>query len=86
MNRYEKASDRLFMWATNGYCALVFNSKEYKDIKAILQELVDRATPRKPIKDSYSISACSNCGCIFLKGKQNYCSECGQALDWGDEQ
>lgn len=81
MNKYQEALDRLFMWSTNGYCALEYGSKEYEDLKAILQELVDRATPKKPIKDSHSISACSNCGCIFLSGKPNYCSNCGQALD-----
>lgn len=85
MNKYQKALDRLLMWAANGYCALVFNSNEYKDIKAMLQELVDRSTPKKPITDSHSISACSNCGRIFLSGKPNYCSECGQAIDWGNK-
>lgn len=54
---------------------------------ALLQELVDRATPKKPINDS-----CPNCKnqnvCIqdincdynFLE----YCDRCGQAIDWSE--
>lgn len=71
MNKYQEALDNVHAeWGTSD-----------RDID-ILQELVDRSTPIKPIKDSHSISACSNCGRIFLNGKPNYCSECGQALDW----
>lgn len=99
MNKYQKALDRLFMWSTNGYCALVFNSKEYKDIKATLQELVDRSTPNKPIllhsgyDDGSEICDtwdCPTCGETFViegdTGKCNYCPNCGQKLLWDDKQ
>jgi hypothetical protein len=72
----------------------------------ILQELIDKETPKKPIKkvliDPYDydeqgvfknkIFQCPNCKntlvdeyeCIDYSG-QNYCSNCGQRLDWSDE-
>ena len=53
-----------------------------------LTELVEKATPKKPslIKDSYDdFYLCGVCGCV-LNYKRKYCSRCGQALDWGEEQ
>lgn len=58
-----------------------------------LQELVDRATPKKPemmrIKkyDGYNIGICE-CGNTIdtsLDDCANFCPNCGQALDWVDE-
>ena len=65
----------------------------------ILQELVDRATPEKPIllhsgyDDGSEICDtwdCPNCGETFVieddTGKCNYCPNCGQKLLWEDKQ
>lgn len=38
------------------------------------------------VMESYE---CPNCGCIYdfdTDGKLNYCHNCGQAIDWSDEQ
>lgn len=54
----------------------------------IIQELVDKATPKKPIRFKNSIymsnPKCPICKTIPHTGNQKYCDECGQALDWSD--
>lgn len=59
-----------------------------------LQELVDKATPKKPINQSTPVvrqGYCPNCkGELRKLGSRNevviegqlYCCSCGQALDW----
>lgn len=57
----------------------------------ILQELVDRATPIKPIKSEeqdiryVTKYECPNCHQYFTGRISKYCYHCGQALDWGEE-
>lgn len=56
-----------------------------------LQELVDKATPKKPIKDEPSriryipTYVCPSCGQRFSGMISNFCYHCGQKLDWSDE-
>lgn len=64
-----------------------------------LNELVEKATPKKPITDgsSYLPSCnkvqyiCPHCKQIMLRTicikahKPNYCYKCGGALDWGED-
>ena len=68
--------------------------KELEDIKSIilpiellhLQELVERATPKKvkQAKDMlYECPVCKNYTPPL--SNTNYCINCGQALDWGKE-
>ena len=67
-------------------------NKEYEDIKdnfETIKELVEKEKPKKPLK--YKLSnhleiVCPNCECyVNTKKKYNYCKECGQKLDWNDE-
>lgn len=60
---------------------------------SILQELVDKETPKKPLEfssnitnseDVYTFNACPNCR-KYLYVSQKYCDVCGQALDWSEE-
>ena len=74
---------------TLGYC-------EDKNLE-VLEELVERATPKKPINQSTPLvrqGYCPNCkGELRKLGSRNevvlegqlYCSSCGQALDWSEE-
>ena len=65
------------------------------DIEAI-QELVKRATPKKPINktknsnihyENCDIVICPHCGKrLKLKSKGKHCDKCGGALDWSDEE
>lgn len=90
MNKYQEALDLLFMWATNAYCALEADKDcaEY----LILKELVERATPKKPIKSEeqdiryVTKYECPNCHQYFTGRISKYCYHCGQALKWEEEE
>lgn len=77
MNKYERALENVRAeWGTSD-----------RDID-ILQELVDRATPEKPIEDEIqdiryvTKYTCPTCGGKFTGTLAKYCYHCGQALDW----
>ena len=83
MNKYEKALDNVSAeWGTSD-----------RDID-ILEELVDRATPKKLIK--YEELSCVNYVCPICENKYydsennrkyiKYCPNCGQCIDWSDKQ
>lgn len=57
----------------------------------VLQELLDKATPKKVIEDkTHPISTfyCPNCQKEFdvIQWHDEYCSFCGQRIDWSDEE
>lgn len=58
----------------------------------VLKELVERATPKKPIKHDKpdpkyrTLYSCPNCGVIYLSLHGDYCFHCGQALKWDEEE
>lgn len=66
--------------------------------KNILKELVGKTTPMKPFKRKelmvdYIIGTCPACGCgvdnnlIKLDDdKITFCENCGQPIDWSDEE
>jgi hypothetical protein len=90
MNKYQEALNDV-----------INNHKGFKvknDSFWLLQELVDKETPKKVEKDmvleecdfSFNvykkiIPICPSCKHIFLRKGQPYCSECGQKLDWSEE-
>lgn len=50
-----------------------------------IMELVDKETPKKPIRHTNSFYRCENCEELFQNHHyQNHCSNCGQALDWSE--
>ncbi len=62
-----------------------------KEVK-LLQELVERVTPKKPIvKNEFydelygDIKYCPNCNSMF-EYMDEYCSECGQNIDWSEDE
>lgn len=63
---------------------------EYKEDFDLLEELVERAKPMKPYFNCDDWH-CSKCDEIVFLGeweedttKPNFCSNCGQALDWSE--
>ena len=56
----------------------------------VLQELVDKATPKKVEKNIEGASYCHNCKVVVANkniiNDLNYCHYCGKALDWSDEE
>lgn len=90
MNKYQDSLDN-FVKALSHFT----NFKSIHDWKSDLQELVDRATPKKPKIRAFNEAelwdcadylvereACPSCGRKLLD-KDPYCYICGQALDWG---
>lgn len=84
MNRYKSALSDIM-------CCVPYG--KLKEQEEILKELVDRATPKKPIEYPSFASGykCPNCESnIVLHGSHKICptpccSWCGQALDWSEE-
>lgn len=70
---------------------------QYPNEFKILQELVDKATPKKlkskTDKDGRLLWVCPTCGDVYMKfwsdvetvQCRKYCDECSQAIDWSDE-
>lgn len=52
----------------------------------IIQSVMKKAIPQKPLPDNryYGNGKCPCCNAVFLDKTTNYCGNCGQALDWGD--
>ena len=49
-----------------------------------LYRLVDKEIPKKPNRNN---RYCGNCDVNrLIKGNDNYCSVCGQKIDWSDEE
>ena len=89
MNKYQDSLDN-FVKALS----LFTNCKSMQEWKSDLQELVDKAAPKKPdvnINNGY----CPNCHQAFglERTKEamirpywlSFCPYCGQAIDWSEE-
>jgi len=92
MNKYQEAINEII--ETSGE----FLTRQEKKSIEILQKLVDRATPKKPILEYVidgSYYKCSVCGALILervmaesvngdllKEDCSYCSRCGTKVDW----
>lgn len=91
MNKYEEALDTVKCKATTNNFICDSNKRrnlrtcrECDFVKAItdLEELVEKATPKKPIKvndPDFDIRTCPCCG-FRVVTHQNYCQGCGQKL------
>lgn len=93
MNKYQEALDRM-------YDNYVYGAKQKEDSYFKLQELVDRATPKKTIANHiYGLGGISKTNCPLCRMPQRkalhpveklvnpeYCPHCGQALDWSKDE
>ena len=83
MNKYKKALDRMDKNCDNyieNYienCNSVYTFSELEEDNLTLQELIDKDIPMK-IRSVKTISKCCT-KAIYLS---NYCSICGQRLNW----
>ena len=85
MNQYKEAFEYI-----KNYCELDDDCVKWplyqRSIKS-LKELVNKVTPKKPLKNRYDYLICPICtneienerGHVF-----KYCPKCGQALDWSE--
>ena len=92
MNKYQKALDYLAensMYETverSGKEILKEVTHEGIEAQELLQELVDRATPKKVVNKHpfKSFGWCPSCNCsISRRHYPKFCG-CGQALDWSE--
>lgn len=81
MNKYQNSLDN-FVKALN----LFTNFKSMHEWESDLQELVDKATPKKPKNWTVRYRGiefnCPVCNRLYTE-RVNFCSSCGQAIDWG---
>lgn len=91
MNKYENAIDIVARYCSDVRSGATPRMTLTNELD-ILMELVERAKPKKPVKDEPSrirlvqTYACPNCGKFFSGRLSKYCYHCGQALDWSDEE
>lgn len=62
-------------------------TQELARILSFAGEAIERQRPKRVFYNikNYECS-CPNCGWDFEYKYENFCSHCGQALDWGDEE
>ena len=105
MNKYQKALDELSYPHEDSSCGGckcgVSDCQDCKKALAVykLEELVEKATPKKPIS-KYIVDGrycvCPECGALLdeecllkthecLREGHQYCHVCGQAIDWSEE-
>ena len=64
-------------------------SRAFNEFEVEVRETMEKGKPMKPIKDKYGNSDCPVCNAyVEFSGNQSYykheyCSGCGQAIDWG---
>lgn len=76
----------------NAYAMAINALEEVQQYRAIgtpeeCREAVEKQKPSKPetTRLTIGIGRCK-CGVEFLDRKTNYCGNCGQKLDWSDEE
>ena len=99
MNKYQEAM-KIYSCLENECTVGNFTPLDYQKARLTLQELVDKATHKKPEekklirKDNYRDGTniprydwwCPNCHLEHISTNEiNYCPTCCQALDWSDE-
>lgn len=86
MNRYQEAWDFVKYKFYDG--DETQETDGYTDYKKenfmLMQELVDKATPKKPNHMGEGIGNCPSCN-SFVTNMDIYCPNCGQRLDWSEE-
>ena len=65
-----------------------FEMRISKDCYKGLVNALEKQIPKKPkyIDGDYDLPLCPSCGLSVDEDKEIYCSICGQALDWGDNE
>ena len=68
--------------------SVVYGDKEYLTMKLAV-EAVEKQIPKKPKKYPLADGQCPCCNSVFYsdwKPTENYCHNCGQEIDWSDEE
>ena len=87
MNREQKALDNIRFYCGHANCDGYLNPKVFEELN-VIQELVDKATPKKVIIKKYGDFNIGDYYCPHCNQQINeefepkYCKDCGKALDW----
>jgi len=91
MNKYQEAWKKIKHLSWHRFGNMIEMKAEFKEECLIIQELVDKATPMKPLLKvlqatsdkghSIRIGVCGRCECHLTIGS-SYCEDCGQAIVW----
>lgn len=70
---------------------IIKNTKELEsqvEFQNKIVKAVEKQIPKKPLPEEryYGIGKCPNCSAVFLDKSTKYCGNCGQALDWSDDE
>ena len=97
MNKNQKALNKVKeKFVISLQCLSLKNKNKQMKYVKILQELVDKATPKKlknkTDKDGRLLWVCPTCGDVYMKfwsdvetiSCRKHCDNCGQKLDWSD--
>lgn len=69
------------------YCYLQGNFGEQKEAFSVAINALEKQIPKKPIfTEDKQFALCPCCDMKGLIDKQKYCDNCGQKLDWSDEE
>ena len=65
--------------------------KDVDDACDMAINALEKQIQKKPIKDQFSRECCPDCGWIVYKDEYGgrylpHCENCGQAIDWSDEE
>lgn len=92
MNKYQEAFDRIMnedYYFPNDYYGEDLATAMERD-EETLQELIDRATSMRVTDIHVDEFYCPNCGSEITHDYDcelpNFCEDCGQALDWNEEE
>lgn len=64
------------------------HSQVLRDSVGVAIQALEKQIPKKPLQKPYMVQGaviCPICEFVVLKA-DNYCSHCGQNLDWSDEE
>lgn len=62
-------------------------TERVKHAKQLAVAALTKQLPVKPFPENryFGIGKCPMCGAVFMDKSTNYCGNCGQALDWGED-
>ena len=67
-------------------CDIVQDVEDLNNAYDVAIQALEKQIPKKPkTDDRYVMYICPWCN-DFVKVSHNYCQNCGQKLDWGDEE
>lgn len=82
MNKYEEAIQALKYVSYDDYHSTTLLYTHAKELE-YMNDLVERATPKKVTLNIVRLPGCPNCG--SCNDDNDFCYKCGQALLQGDE-